>query len=85
MLAVKSADMGTDFREWFNRAIDGETVIVSNPAEENIVILSEREYNKMAKAKRNAEYLAKLDRAEEQVKNGQVVVKTMDELLAMEE
>lgn len=32
----------------------------------------------------NTEYLEKLNRADEQIKNGQVVTKTMDELLAME-
>ena len=39
----------------------------------------------LQKAKKNAEYLAMLERADEQVKNGQVVVKTMEELIAMEE
>jgi len=39
----------------------------------------------LEKAKKNVEYLAKLNRADEQIKNGQVVTKTMDELLAMEE
>lgn len=49
------------------------------------VTISEAEYNELAKAKRNAEYLAKLDRADSQIRNGKVVTKTMDELLAMEE
>lgn len=62
MLAVKSADARTDFREWCNKAIGGETVMVSNPMDGNIVILSEKEYEEMAKAKRNAEYLEKLQR-----------------------
>lgn len=84
-MAVKSADMGTDFQNLCNRVIGGETVIVSSQTDKNIIMLSEQEYNEMAKAKRNAAYLEKLDRAEEQVKNGQVVVKTMQELLAMEE
>lgn len=39
----------------------------------------------MEKARKNAEYLEKLNRADEQIKNGQIVTKTMDELLAMEE
>lgn len=50
-----------------------------------MVIISESEYNELEKAKRNVEYLAKLNRADEQVKNRQVVTKTMEELLAMEE
>lgn len=39
----------------------------------------------MKKSLENAEYLSMLDKAEEQVRNGQVVIKTMDELIAMEE
>lgn len=37
----------------------------------------------MAKAKRNADYLAKLDRSDQQLKEGRVIVKTMEELEAM--
>lgn len=48
-------------------------------------MINEAEYNELQKAKKNAEYLAMLERADEQVKNGQVVVKTMEELIAMEE
>ena len=46
---------------------------------ENIILES------AMKSLRNAEYLSKLDRADEQIRNGQVVVKTMEELEAMAE
>ena len=46
---------------------------------ENIILES------AMKSLRNAEYLAKLDRADEQIRKGQVVVKTMEELEAMAE
>lgn len=65
-------------------AFDGETVIVSRKGNKNVVIISEKEYNELEKIKRNAEYLAKLNRADEQIKNGQVITKTMEELLEME-
>lgn len=61
-------------------AFNGEPVIVSRKENKNVVIISEAEYNKLEKAKKNAEYLATLNRADEQIKNGQVVTKTMDEL-----
>ena len=63
MLAVKSMDVRENFKEWCNKVIGGETLIVSRPRNENVVIVSEKEYNEMAKAKRNAEYLAMLDRS----------------------
>lgn len=42
------------------------------------------EYNALQKAKRNAEYLATLDKSDEELKAGKVIVKTMEELEAME-
>ena len=62
MLAVKSMDVRENFKEWCNKVIGGETLIVSRPKNQNVVIVSEKEYNEMVKAKRNAEYLAKLDK-----------------------
>lgn len=38
-------------------------MIISRPKNENVVMLSEAEYNEMMKAKRNAEYLAMLDKS----------------------
>ena len=75
----------SNIKKYFDMAFSGETVIVSRKENKNVVIISESEYNELEKAKKNVEYLAKLNRADEQVKNGQVVTKTMDELLAMEE
>ena len=85
MLAVKSANIRDNFKEWCDKISMGETVVISRPRNENIYMINEAEYNELQKAKKNAEYLAMLERADEQVKNGQVVVKTMEELIAMEE
>lgn len=65
-------------------AFSGELVLVSREENRNVVI-SEAEYNELKRAKKNVEYLEKLNRADKQNKNGQVVTKIMDELLAMEE
>ena len=85
MIATKPIDLRANLKNYLDNAFNGEPVIVSQKNNQNVVILSEREYNNLVKAKRNAEYLAKLNRADEQIRNGQVVVKTMDELIAMEE
>ena len=49
----------------------------------NVVVISEQEYNELQRAKRNAEYLAKLDRSFAQLKQGEVVIKSMEELERM--
>lgn len=84
MLAVKSMDVRDNFKDWCNHVINGETLIVSRPKNENVVIMSEKEYNEMQKAKRNAEYLAKLDRSREQLDQRKTISFTMEELKDME-
>ena len=83
MLAVKSMDVRDNFKEWCNKVIGGETLVVSRPKNENVVIISEKEYNEMAKAKRNEEYLKKLDHSYALLEHGEVIHKSLDELRAM--
>lgn len=49
MIAVKSMNVRDHFKEWCNKVINGETIIVSRPKNENIVMMSEAEYNDMKK------------------------------------
>ena len=83
MLAVKSMDVRENFKEWCNKVINGETLVVSRPKNENVVIVSEKEYNNLQKAKRNEEYLKKLDHSFAQLEQGKVVHKSLEELRAM--
>ncbi len=54
MLVVKSMDVRRNFKEWCSKAADGEIVVVARPRNENVVILSEREYNELMKGKRGS-------------------------------
>lgn len=56
----------------------------SRPHNQNLIVISETEHCELEKLRRNAEYLAKLEHSMQQFKEGKVVVKTMDELLNME-
>jgi antitoxin YefM len=47
--------------------------------------MSENEYNEMAKTRRNAQYIAMLERSMQQARNGEVVNKTLEDLKAMEQ
>ena len=64
--------------------LKGETLVISRPKNENVVMLSEQEYNEMVKAKKNAEYLAMLDRSIEEAEKGGFIVKSLEELEAYE-
>ena len=80
MLAVKSMDIRDNFKSLCEKVFNGETLIISRPKNENIVMLSEAEYNELAKAKRNAEYLAMLDKSMAEAAAGGFTVKTVAEL-----
>lgn len=80
MLAVKSMDVRDNFKSLCDKVFNGETVVISRPKNENVVMLSEKEYNDMLKAKRNAEYLAMLDKSMTEAETGGFITKTIAEL-----
>jgi len=84
MIALRTIDLRNDFKRVSALVNSGEKVLIARPRNENLVVISENEYNELEKARRNAEYLMKIDRAIENVSEGRVVVKTMAELEAME-
>ncbi len=85
MLAVNYSTIRNNLKDYCDRVTDEyETVIVTRKDEKNVVIISLEEWNALQKAARNAEYLDKIDRSLEQAKQGKVVVKTLEELEAME-
>ena len=80
MLAVKSMDVRENFKSLCDKVFHGETLVVSRPKNENIVMMSENKYNEIMKAKRNAEYLSMLDKSLEEAETGGFVIKTMEDL-----
>ncbi|MDR0222110.1 MAG: type II toxin-antitoxin system Phd/YefM family antitoxin [Oscillospiraceae bacterium] len=83
MVPLKTAEVQGDFKKVSDIVKSGEKVLVRRPRTGNIVILSEKDYKELDKAKRNLEYMRKLDDAWEDFKAGKVVVKTMEELEEM--
>lgn len=84
MIATKQMDVRANIKKYFDMAFDGEPVIVSRKKNRNVVIISEAEYNELAKAKRNAEYLAKLDQSLQQFEEGKTISFSLEELREME-
>ena len=80
MLAVKSMDVRDNFKSLCDKVFKGETLIISRPKNENVVMLSETEYNDIMKAKRNSEYLAMLDKSMAEAQAGGFIAKSIAEL-----
>lgn len=70
MLNLKSTDVRDNFQNLCDKVFNGETLLILRPRNENVVMLSEREYDELAKAKRNADYLAMIDRSMAEAKAG---------------
>ena len=72
MLAVNYSTMRSNLKDYCDKATDNnEIVIVTRKNEKNVVLISLEKYNAIMKAARNAEYLAMIDRAIEQLEQGQ--------------
>jgi antitoxin YefM len=71
-------------KKYCDQAVEGETLVISRKGNKNVVMISEDDYNRMAKAMRNAEYLAKLEHSFKQLETGHVVTKSVEELMEME-
>ena len=84
MLAVKSMDVRENFKSFCDKVFDGETLIVSRPKNQNVVMMSESEYNNIMKAKRNAEYLTMLDKSMAEAEAGKFIIKSIEELGELE-
>ena len=71
MLAVNYSTIRNNLKNYCDEATDhDETVVVTRKGEKYVVILSLERYNQLVKAARNAEYLAMIDRAMDQLSSG---------------
>lgn len=84
MVAVNYSTIRSNLKDYCDKATDeNETVIVTRKGEKNVVLISLEQYNHVMKALRNAEYLEKIDKSMQQIKEGKIVTKTIEELEAM--
>ncbi len=56
MLLVKQMDIRTNIKRYFDMAYGGETIFVPRKNNQNVVIMSEEEYNRLKQGIRVAEY-----------------------------
>ena len=85
MITLRTVDIVRKTGEVAKAILEGEKVVIARPKNQNWVIMSETQYNDVMRAKANAEYLVMLRKSDEDYKAGRVVIKTPEELKAMEE
>lgn len=85
MLAVNYSTIRENLKSYCDKVTDSnETVIVTRKDEKNVVIISLEEWNALQKAARNVEYLSKIERSVNDIKEGRVITKSIAELEEME-
>jgi len=85
MIALRTIDLRNDFKKVSELINSGETVLISRPRNENLVVISEKEYNELEKTRRNSEYLTMIDKSVNEIETGKVISFTMNEIDAMEQ
>ena len=84
VLAIKTADLTQNFKQIAEMITGGEKILVSRPRNENLVVITEKEYNELDRLRQNALYITKLDESLRQAKNGEVVRYTKKQMREME-
>ncbi len=83
MRTIEARDVQGIFKTVIELVKSGEAVKVQAPSDQ-VIVMSEREYNEITKARKNAEYDAKLDRSIQEARNGEIIFKTLEELKGFE-
>ena len=86
MTAVNMTTLRSNLKKYCDKAYqEKDAVIITRNNEENLVLIRLDEWDELRKLKENAAYRAKIDRADKQIQEGNIIVKTLDELEAMAE
>lgn len=81
--ATVATDLKVNLKYYIERAVSGDSVIITRPKKKNAVLIGENDYNEYLRLKSNEEYLNKLYYSIKMGKEGRVVSKSLEELEAM--
>lgn len=86
MQAISVSEARQNFKKYCDDVVEKNDIIIvsrNGNGKENMVWIDLSAYNELQKAKRNLEYMMKLEESYKQLDEGKVIVKTMEELEAM--
>ena len=78
MTATITTELKANLKFYIDKAVNGDSVIITRPKKKNAVLIGEDEYNELLRIKQNADYLYKMNTSIQQAKEGRVVVKSME-------
>ena len=87
MQAISVSEARQNFKRYCDDVVENKDIVIvsrNGNGKENMVWIDLNLFNELQKAKENLEYLMKIEESYKQLDEGKVVVKTMEELEAME-
>ena len=85
MVAIKTADLRQDFKQIADRITQGEKILISRPKNENLVIITEAEYNELDKLRAKtakAELMASIRALQQSAEDSGAEEMSMEEINA---
>lgn len=84
MLAANYTSLRNNLKDYCDKVCDTkETLIITRKADRNVVMMSLERYSELEKLINNAQYLIMLAESDKQLREGKVVVKSLEELEEM--
>jgi len=80
MIVLKTIDLRNDFKRVSDLVMSGERVLISRPRNENLVVISEYDYNMLSNGERNKAYSTMQDKSDLHVAESTPVYFTHAEL-----
>jgi prevent-host-death family protein len=78
--ATVATELKANIKYFIERAVNGDSIIITRPKKKNAVLISEEEYNELQRIKQNTEYIYKISRSINQASEGKVISKSLEEL-----
>ena len=88
MQAISVSEARQNFKKYCDDVVEKNDIVIvsrNGNGKENMVWIDLKNYNELQEAKQNLEYMTNLEESYKQLDNGKVVVKTMEELEALED
>jgi len=85
MIAIKTQDLTQDFSQVADRVIKGEKILISQPQNENLVLITEKEYKNLEQMRESRSDLARIKARESIKKLQQQANESGAEKMTMEE
>ena len=78
MIAVNYSKVRNSLKDYCDKAIEGENVIITRKDNQNVILMSLDQYNDLQRQLRNAQYIEMINTSLSELNENKVIVKESD-------